>query len=98
MDAIKSDSHGNGVKPWLQHKDPSNVTLPVLMADVLFMRPQRRRLKNKLAPVKAHLLLQHVTSQSRMCTCEVLVNAVMLLLLHHLSFIHPQSAKSIILF
>lgn len=62
MDAIKSDYHGNGVKPWLQHKDLSNVTLPVLMADVLFMRLQRRRLTNKVPPEKAHLLLQHVTS------------------------------------
>lgn len=62
MDAIESDHHGNGVKPLFQHKDPGNVTFTVLPADALFMRVQRRRLKNKLAPEKAHLLLQHVTS------------------------------------
>lgn len=30
-DAIKSDYHGNGLKPLFQHKDPSNVTFTVLM-------------------------------------------------------------------
>lgn len=62
MGVIKSDCHGNGAKPLFWHKEPSKVTFTVLTADVLFRSLQRRRLKNKLPPEKAHLLLQHVTS------------------------------------